>query len=123
MRAENRDMWARAQAVYDHFKLAWAFWAGFALFFTWAMLNVVRPLQAVAPLQRTVAKNDTTMRANFDTLKHRMDIGDQDRHEMAQVLKVFGKFICRKMTPEERYDYDIDCRQLPAPQIKPPGGP
>lgn len=116
VRAEERDAWARLEKFVNHYKLAWAFWLVMSGVGTWIGLNIIQPLQSVRPLQAQVARQDTAMKANFDTVKARLDTADVVRNEMAQVLKVFGKFICRQMTAAERYNYDVRCRDLPPPQ-------
>lgn len=122
VREENRDIWARAQNAYDHYKLAWAFWAVFAAGAGWIGVHILEPLEAVPKLQAQVAKQDTTTRANFDTVKARLDVAEDSRRDIVQVLKVFGKFICKSMTADERYQYDIRCTDLPKPEIKTSGG-
>lgn len=116
VRAEERDRWARLEKFVNHYKLAWAFWLVMSGVATWIGINIIRPLQSVQPLQAQVARQDTAMKANFDTVKARLDTAEVDRRDMAQVLKVFGKFICRQMTADERYTYDVNCRDLPTPQ-------
>jgi hypothetical protein len=122
VREENRDVWARAQTIYERFKLAWAYWIGFAILFTWAMIHIIEPLEAVPILQAQVSKQDLSTRANFDTVKARLDTAETDRKDITQVLKVFGKFICLQMNAEDRYKYDINCGDLPKPSAKPKGG-
>jgi hypothetical protein len=121
VREENRDIWARAQSVYDHFKLAWLFWVAFAGLLTWAMMNIIQPLQAVPKLQ---AQSTGIERKIDSVIVPRLDHADQDRRDIAQVLKVFGKILCAQTTPADRYKYDINCRRdVPAPDPIPPGGP
>lgn len=122
VREENRDIWARAQGVYEHYKLAWAFWSVFAVGLAWGIKHIVEPLEAVPALQAQVALQTANTKANFDTVKARLDTADADRRAISQVLKVFGKFICINMTAEDRYKYDISCRDLPKPEVKPTEG-
>lgn len=113
VREENRDIWAKAQKVYDRFKLAWAFWLGFGAFLAWAMLHIVDPLQSVPKLQaqsqRVEAKIDSV-------IIPRLDHADDDRRDITQILKVFGKILCAQTTPADRYKYDINCaKDVPNP--------
>lgn len=118
VREENRDVWAKAQTVYDHFKLAWAFWLGFAALLTWAIINIIEPLQAVPKLQA----QSTGIEKKIDSVVvPRLDQADADRKDMAQILKVFGKILCAQTSPADRYKYDINCRRdVPPPD--PTGG-
>lgn len=122
VRAEERDVWAKAEAIYNHYKLAWAFWILFATALAWGIKNIYEPLTAVPALQAQVARQDFVTRANFDTVKTRLDKADTDRSDITQVLKVFGKFICIQMTAEDRYKYDVKCGDLPKPEVKTRGG-
>ena len=118
IRAESRDVWAKAQSLYDHFKVAWGFWLIFAGIVTWAMFNIVRPLEAIPTLQ---AQN-TQINTKIDSvIIPRLDQADQDRKDITQVLKVFGKILCAQTSPADRYKYDINCRRdvpPPDPPIK-----
>jgi hypothetical protein len=117
IREENRDIWARAQRVYDHFKLAWMFWLGFGLLFTWAMIHIVEPLRTVPLLQR----QNANIAAKIDTIIiPRLNKLDRDGEQRDQILKVFGKILCAQTSPEDRYKYDINCRRdVPAPDPQP----
>lgn len=122
VRAEERDVWARAGRIYEHYKLAWAFWLVFATALAWGIKHIYEPLEAVPDLQAQVTRQAVVAKANFDTVKTRLDAADRDRGDILQVLKVFGKFICIQMTAEDRYKYDINCRELPKPEVKPKEG-
>lgn len=122
VRAEERDVWARAGRVYEHYKLAWAFWIVFATSLAWGIKNIYEPLATVPALQAQVARQDTVTRANFDTVKSRLDAAEVDRRDMAQILKIFGKVLCASTDPLDRYKYDIKCSDLPAPLPKAKAG-
>lgn len=113
VREENRDIWAKAQRVFDHYKLAWAFWLTFSTALAWGIVHIKQPLEAVPVLQ-----------AQNRVIIQRLDEADQDRKDMAQLLKTFGRILCPMVSPSDRYKYDIDCSKLPAPEPtqKNPGG-
>jgi hypothetical protein len=112
VREENRDIWARAEAVFNHYKIAWAFWGLFAAVVGWGFRNVKEPLEAVPVLQAQNVK-----------IIARLDTADQDRKDISRVLKIFGRILCTQVTPSDRYKYDIDCSRLPPPELPTKGEP
>lgn len=105
VRAEERDVWAKAQRAFDHYKLAWAFWIAFFSALAWGIVHIKEPLEAVPILQ-----------AQNRQIIQRLDVADQDRKDMSQLLKTFGRILCPMVTANDRYKYDIDCSKLPAPE-------
>lgn len=111
VREENRDVWARAQSAFDHYKLAWAFWIAFSSALAWGIIHIKEPLEAVPTLQ-----------AQNLMIIARLDTADQDRKDIARVLKIFGRILCTQVTASDRYKYDIDCSKLPPPDPAEKGG-
>lgn len=110
-RAPDRDFWARLDVIAARYKLVWLFWTSVATAGGWLLHTYLEPLTSVPVLQ-----------AQQTVIIRRLDQADSSRSEITQVLKVFGKIICRQMTPDDRYKYDIRCAELPPPTIKNPGG-
>lgn len=108
VREESRDIWARLQTAYDHYKLAWAFWIIMTSAITWTLIHVKQPLEAVPVLQAQNTK-----------ILARLDTADQDRKDISRVLKIFGRILCTQVSPTDRYKYDIDCSKLPPPEPPP----
>lgn len=104
VREENRDIWARAESVFNHYKVAWAFWVVVSGAVMWGLVHIKEPLEAVPLLQAQNAK-----------IIARLDTADQDRKDISRVLKIFGRILCTQVSATDRYKYDIDCTKLPPP--------
>ena len=103
-RATDNDSWARLTSTLERYKVFWLLAFAFG---GWLRTRLTQPLSVVPVLQ-----------AQNAVILHRLDAADSSRAEMGQVLKVFGKFICAQMTAGDRYRYDIDCKELPPPDLK-----
>lgn len=110
-RTVDKDFWARLDVIAARYKLVWLFWTLVATAGGWVLRTYLQPLTTVPVLQ-----------AQQTVIIHRLDQADSARSEMTQVLKVFGKIICKQMTADDRYKYDVRCSELPPPEIKAPGG-
>lgn len=118
-RVTDRDIWARMSVTADRYKLVWGFWLIVFSAFGWVTKSYLEPLRAVTPLQAQTVR----IEKKIDSLViPRLDQADQDRKDIAQVLKVFGKILCAQTSAADRYKYDINCRtDIPAPDPKPTG--
>jgi hypothetical protein len=120
-RETDRDIWARLDVVSRRYKLIWGFWLLVLPMVGWVARNYLEPLRSIPSLQVQVED----IKANVDTvIVPRLDQADQDRKDMAQMLKVFGKILCAQTSASDRYKYDINCRtDIPAPDPPPPPVP
>jgi hypothetical protein len=120
-RETDRDVWARLDLVTKRYKVIWGFWLIVLPALGWVARNYLEPIRAMpamqAQVERIEAKQDTVVIP-------RLDQADQDRKDMTQVLKVFGKILCAQTSAADRYKYDINCRtDIPDPgMVKSPGG-
>lgn len=105
-RQVDKDPLARLMSMFERYKVFWLLAFGLG---GWFGTKITQPLSAVPILQAETKAFQIEVRARLDT-------ADTDRKAMTQVLKVFAKVICAGLTSVDRYKYDINCRELPAPE-------
>jgi hypothetical protein len=108
-RATDRDFWARLDLLAKRYKLVWAFWTAISVAGGWVIKTYLQPLTTIPTLQ-----------AQQIVILRRLDRSEKADQDRDQILKVFGKIICKQMSADDRYKYDVKCSELPPPEIKTP---
>lgn len=106
-RAPDRDFWARLDTIAARYKLVWLFWTVVATAGGWVLRTYLEPLTTIPTLQAQQVR-----------IISRLDRADSADAQRDQILKVFGKIICKQMTADDRYKYDVRCSELPPPEVK-----
>lgn len=99
-RAEDRSFWIRAAYTIDKYKIL--VWLGGSILIAFGF-GFQTPASKFEEIHKEIAATRTIMQNQVDTLRINVDQGVQDRRQIRSQTQFITRFICSKMTADDKY--------------------